>query len=467
LKPRRHILFTILMGLAIYGYFRGHKSAENSSPQLIRSSSETAAQQNPSSGPSIGENALTMTHPSKGLIRLRELFAQKKFAEALAIAQQLQDSETLSKSERQWLTAQIPIIKTALGWKFLHANDCDQALFNFSSAHKSSPSTESSKGMIFCRYRLEHFPEVVELGTVHLERYVFDVEVAWMVADSQESLGRFNDALKNLKLISAQKNQTFIELQDLEERILAMQAKADQAPRQNFEINQPFALTYPENLGDDFIVWLVQTAQEALSELTSSYGALYPKRNIEIILYETQQFRKVTNYAPEWAQGLFDGRIRLPVYSQQSDRVDVRASIKKVLRHELAHAILAQMTDIRQLPSWFNEGFAQYFEISDHNEFLFDAKKTQFLKSSQLHKNYSNLIDSSSARQSYLNALYMIRTLNFGYQKNERLHQIVRKLPTNLKNDSDLLLSPLGISFSDLYEESRLKWQESFSFNAD
>jgi hypothetical protein len=455
------------MGLAIFVYFRGHHSAEDRSTNFVQPASQTASNQKPFQGSSIAESELDMANQAEGLGRVRELFSQKKFAQALAAAQQLQDSGTLSQTELKWLNAQIPIIKSALGWEFLHANDCDQALFNFSSAHKSSPSAESSKGMIFCRYRLEHFPEVVELGTIHLGLYAFDAEVSWMVADSQESLGRFDDALKNLKQIAAQKNQTFIKSQDLKERILAMQAKADQAPRQNFEVNQPFALTYSEDLSDEFIVWLIQTAQEALSELTSSYGTVYPKRNIEIILYETQQFRKATKYAPEWAQGLFDGRIRIPVYSQQIDRSEVRASIKKVLRHELAHAVLAQMTDIRQLPSWFNEGFAQYFETSEHTAFLFDAKKSTFLSSALLQKDYSKLIDSASARQSYLNALYMIRTLNFGYPNTEPLHQIVGQLPKNLNNNSDLLLTPLGISFLDLYEDSKIKWQESFSFNAN
>ena len=85
----------------------------------------------------------------------------------------------------------------------------------------------------------------------------------------------------------------------------------------------------------------------------------YPPNTIVAVLYTEQQFRDVTR-APAWAGGQYDGRIRIPVAgaSQQSELFE------KVLRHELTHAIVAGIAP-SGVPTWLNEGLAQYFDGTD------------------------------------------------------------------------------------------------------
>jgi Putative Zn-dependent protease, contains TPR repeats len=85
----------------------------------------------------------------------------------------------------------------------------------------------------------------------------------------------------------------------------------------------------------------------------------YPPNTIVAVLYTEQQFRDVTR-APAWAGGQYDGRIRIPVAgaSQQQELFE------KVLTHELTHAIVAGIAP-NGVPSWLNEGLAQYFDGTD------------------------------------------------------------------------------------------------------
>jgi hypothetical protein len=87
----------------------------------------------------------------------------------------------------------------------------------------------------------------------------------------------------------------------------------------------------------------------------------YPPGAIVAVLYTEQQFRDVTR-APKWSGGAYDGRIRIPVAgaSRQPELFE------KVLTHELTHAIIAGIAPTG-IPSWLNEGLAQYFDGTDAN----------------------------------------------------------------------------------------------------
>ena len=85
----------------------------------------------------------------------------------------------------------------------------------------------------------------------------------------------------------------------------------------------------------------------------------YPSNAIQVILYTEQQFRDITR-APEWSDGLYDGRIRLPVAGVSR----TPTVFEHVLAHELTHAMLASLAP-RGVPAWLHEGLAQHFEGSD------------------------------------------------------------------------------------------------------
>jgi predicted negative regulator of RcsB-dependent stress response len=103
-------------------------------------------------------------------------------------------------------------------------------------------------------------------------------------------------------------------------------------------------------------------AGEILSTLDEHFRTLQtaldftPVEPIGVVLYTKQEFRDIT-LAPSWAGGLNDGRIRVPVEGLNS----VTAELSRVLKHELTHSFVYQMS-LGRCPTWLNEGLAQWME---------------------------------------------------------------------------------------------------------
>jgi hypothetical protein len=81
-----------------------------------------------------------------------------------------------------------------------------------------------------------------------------------------------------------------------------------------------------------------------------------PHDNIAVTLYTQQAFFDVTR-APSWSGALNDGKLRIPVSGMGS----VTPDLARVLKHELTHSFIAQMSSSR-CPTWLNEGIAQMEE---------------------------------------------------------------------------------------------------------
>ena len=96
----------------------------------------------------------------------------------------------------------------------------------------------------------------------------------------------------------------------------------------------------------------------AFWQIGAKLGA-YPSDSIVVMLYTERQFRDITQ-APEWAGGVYDGRIRVPA----AGAAQSLQAFERVLTHELAHAIIANAAP-RGVPAWLHEGLAQYFEGED------------------------------------------------------------------------------------------------------
>jgi Tfp pilus assembly protein PilF len=110
-------------------------------------------------------------------------------------------------------------------------------------------------------------------------------------------------------------------------------------------------------------------ASELLSDLERQYGELQrdlgfaPDITITVIVYTERQFFDVTR-APSWADGLNDGKIRLPVH----DLTSVTPELESVLRHEMAHSFVHSATH-GNCPTWLNEGIAQLEEPRSSSAF--------------------------------------------------------------------------------------------------
>jgi tetratricopeptide (TPR) repeat protein len=101
---------------------------------------------------------------------------------------------------------------------------------------------------------------------------------------------------------------------------------------------------------------------EVISSLEGSFQNLVldldysPREVIVVLLYPNQAFKDITR-SPSWVGALNDGKIRVPV----SGLTLVNADLARVLKHELTHSFVRQIT-VGRCPTWFNEGLAQLEE---------------------------------------------------------------------------------------------------------
>ena len=119
--------------------------------------------------------------------------------------------------------------------------------------------------------------------------------------------------------------------------------------------SQHFVLRYDGERDERLGRLLLDALEEDLEELGQEVES-WPTEPISVILYTRKQFHETTRTGPEVA-GLFDGKIRLPVGGLSA----VTPGLRRVARHELAHALLHHRGKGR-VPRWLQEGLAQWLE---------------------------------------------------------------------------------------------------------
>ena len=106
----------------------------------------------------------------------------------------------------------------------------------------------------------------------------------------------------------------------------------------------------------------VQTLVLALEDAYVEYGEWFGTRPgdrgqaIRVVIYTQAGFSAVTRVG-DWAGGVYDGTIRVPV----ADLSRELARVVNVLRHELLHAFVFGAGG-SSVPGWLNEGLAQWLE---------------------------------------------------------------------------------------------------------
>ncbi len=104
--------------------------------------------------------------------------------------------------------------------------------------------------------------------------------------------------------------------------------------------------------GDALAPRVLETLEDAYSELGSQL-TYFPDIRVPVLLYQQKDFSAVTN-SPDWAGGVYDGKIRLPLGGmyRMSDQ------LAAVLYHEYMHVLVHFMAN-RRAPVWLNEGLAE------------------------------------------------------------------------------------------------------------
>jgi tetratricopeptide (TPR) repeat protein len=180
---------------------------------------------------------------------------------------------------------------------------------------------------------------------------------------------------------------------------------------------------------------------------------LYPKRQIPVILLTNQAFFDITG-SPQWAGGVYEGHIKVPV-----DNYDLKL-LRIVLAHEYVHAVMFDRLSFR-CPWWLNEGLAQYLsgDRSGNNRKLQLA--AQFIKESKvprLEKLPGNLLrggDIKSVQTAYALSLSAVQYFvdNFGITD----MQYALDLMAEGKDFGSVINQITGYSFAEFQEN----WKET------
>lgn len=155
-------------------------------------------------------------------------------------------------------------------------------------------------------------------------------------------------------------------------------------------------------------------AANALRILDTAYAQVgaelkfHPQRKLNVVLYTPEQYKTVTA-APHWTGALYDGKIRVPIPNKALDQQELD-QLTHSLRHEFVHAIVHQVGGA-DIPSWFNEGVAMYFEgdaqqrraqFADFARLaLDDADRFGAISIMQLPEQFTDIADETAARRAY------------------------------------------------------------------
>jgi tetratricopeptide (TPR) repeat protein len=179
---------------------------------------------------------------------------------------------------------------------------------------------------------------------------------------------------------------------------------------------------------------------QILAALESDYDDLArdlgtpPRDNILVTLYTEQAFFDVTR-APSWSGALNDGKLRIPISGLNS----MTPELARVLRHELAHSFINQLSAGR-CPIWLHEGIAQFLEPKslggDGRQLAVLFKSQQNIPLNVLEGSFMNF-SGSQAYLAYAESLAAVSYINDSYGMGD-IQSILQRLSNGSSTEAAL-----------------------------
>jgi hypothetical protein len=241
-----------------------------------------------------------------------------------------------------------------------------------------------------------------------------------------------------------------------------MKARAKENVFQQVETSRNFRLLYRSGEHEDLVTFALETLEGALDEYGETYGMKAPQSPIEVIFYPEGDFKNIVVGGPEWAEGLFDGRLRIPIRAEMLQTKNYRI-LREVLRHELVHALFSLASDARQLPPWFDEGMAQRLSCARASDggcgsFQFPATPGGFLTAQSFFTPYTSF-DAVRAGRAYRQSLYLIYAIE-RIGGDDALRTLASAIGIATDISSDGILRPLGLTFDQLQKRAADMWDK-------
>ena len=209
-------------------------------------------------------------------------------------------------------------------------------------------------------------------------------------------------------------------------RQLLAKAQREQNIESDFSSGESthFVLHYEgRQTSDAFRAQLISALESDYDDLVRDLGNP-PRDNILVTLYTEQAFFDVT-HAPSWSGAMNDGKLRIPVSGLSS----VTPELARVLKHELAHSFITQLSGGR-CPPWLHEGIAQLLEPkslgSDGHQLAVLFKAQQNIPLNALEGSFMNL-PGAQAYVAYAESLAAVSYINDSYGMSD-IQRILERL---------------------------------------
>jgi tetratricopeptide (TPR) repeat protein len=219
--------------------------------------------------------------------------------------------------------------------------------------------------------------------------------------------------------------------------------------------NAFFDLRYQDDINRSTAFDLAKTLAEARRDVGRDLN-YRPRHKIVVLIYSQAGFAKVRR-GPDWAAGIYDGKIRVPYPATPA----AQSSVKPTLYHEYTHALIHDMTDNR-CPVWFNEGIAEYQEAKIRAASLgrlrTAARVSRLIPLESLNAGFKSSnaeVASLAYQQSYSVVHYLAKKYGFA-----RIRRMLEKMGAGSSFD-DALQKELRLSLGQLEKRWR-SWLPSF-----
>ncbi len=411
------------------------------------------------------------------------------YGTTLQLADKYSNDDSLNAAFKAWLQKQMPVILLSAGWSQLKLGKCDEAIKIFRRGESLKRTSETAKGLAYCYFKTALFDAAEDQFDFYLKSAPHDLQMKLFQAENLESLGNYRSATEILENALAQiegaagthntqetaapreksafdtpepssdpKESTTKQKEDIRRRLSSMREKEKEGHFQIVTASNNFALTYRATEHEEVASFSLDTLESSLGEYVEQFGFSLPGTPIEVILYPAgKTFRKVIGEGPDWMVGLFDGRIRIPVEDEKGTE-DSKSLVRRILRHELSHALLSKNSDARTFPPWFEEGLAQRVECgSSCSPFQATAKPGAFLTSSEFETPFT-AFEKVKADRAYKQSLFLFMTLETYYGK-DSIKRLVSSISQSGDVSSDGLLRPLDTTFAELLLRGSAGWK--------
>ncbi|HVT05167.1 MAG TPA: hypothetical protein VHL58_17520 [Thermoanaerobaculia bacterium] len=215
------------------------------------------------------------------------------------------------------------------------------------------------------------------------------------------SVDLFDPAIRVMQRASAKRNMPY-----LDDRIRQIETNKRLASRYSTSTTPHFEIHYPADGVDAFFISRLGQIMEAEQARLTGYIPLQNLRPVTINVISWEEFR-ATYTGTDHILGFYDGRITIPFAGVSMFVPEIVA----IMSHELAHAMIAQLT-ADQAPRWFQEGMAQRIEsIHFQQNALNMYEDDKLLSVALLDATLKGSPDPDMIKEAYIEAQTVIRFL--------------------------------------------------------